>query len=257
MSPVLWKTLGLIGGTSWTSTADYYRYINEETAQALGGLHSARLVLVSLDFAELIEATNAKRQGAVVDMLKTAASDLCAAKADAILLCANTLHRHFDDVQKETNIPLLHIADAVAHEITARQYQTVGLLGTALTMEEPFYADRIKQKSGATVIVPSPKERAYVNEAIFDRMCRDIYSNDDRTKFVKIISALKTCGAEAVILGCTELPVLLQEAPLPLLNSTQLHSRMAVRWALSPETPTTLRAIAGRTVRRKTPDGPI
>jgi len=236
------KTIGLIGGTSWTSTIEYYRYINEETARHLGGLHSARLVLASIDFFDLEYAIHGERWDKAGDILGREAARLEVAGADAILLCSNLVHKLYDRVQEATSLPIFHIADALAEEIRARQYKTVALLGAKPTMEETFYAQRITEQSGARVMTPSPEERSYIDSAIFDRMCRNIYTEDDRKRFQSIIEGLRSEGAEAVILGCTELPVLLRDSALPLLNSTQIHSLKAVAWAINaPPFPRRLR----------------
>jgi len=226
------KIIGLIGGTSWTSTLDYYRFINQETAHRLGGLRSAKLVLASIDFAELEGAMHSGRWDDAAEILAGEAKRLEKAGAEGILLCSNLIHKLFDKVQGTTRLPMIHIADSVAEEICVRGYKTVALLGAKPTMEESFYAKRIEDKSGAKVLVPSAEDRAYIDSAIFERMCRDIFTEDDRTRFHKIIDGLKEQGAEAIILGCTELPILLKDASLPLLNSTELHSKKAVRWAL-------------------------
>ncbi|MDD3029258.1 MAG: amino acid racemase [Alphaproteobacteria bacterium] len=225
------KTLGLIGGTSWTSTIDYYRYLNEETARRLGGLHSARLVLTSLDFADVAAAMHSGRWDDAAAILRKETQRLDAAGVDGILLCSNLLHKFYDDVCASTDRPVLHIGDALAESIKARRYTCVALLGAQPTMEEPFYRRRIQEKSGASVLTPPRADREFIDTAIFDRMCKNIYTEADRTEIKRIVSGLKLVGAEAVILGCTELPVLLKEAALPLLDSTLLHSRKAAAWA--------------------------
>jgi aspartate racemase len=226
------KTIGLIGGTSWTSTIEYYRYINEETARRLGGLHSAKLVLASIDFAELAAAMHADQWDEVGNILKDAARRLSAAGVDGILLCSNLVHKLFDVVSACVPVPFLHIGDALAAEIVARQYRTVALLGTRPTMAEVFYRERIAAKSGAAILVPSPEDMDFIDTAIFERMCRNRYTDEDRARITGIIGGLKDRGAQCVLLCCTELPVLLTEAPLPLVNSTLLHSLYAVAWAL-------------------------
>jgi aspartate racemase len=227
------KTLGLIGGTSWTSTIEYYRYINEAVAQKLGGLHCAKVVLANLDFYFLEEAMRANQWDVAASILTKEAARLYAAGVDGILMCSNLVHKVFDEVQASVPVPLLHIGDALAEEITARQYRTVALLGTRPIMEESFYSERIHARSGARVLVPAREDRGYINSAIFGRMCLNVYTDDDRARFNHIIDGLKGQGAEGVILGCTELPVLLAEASVPLLNSTLVHSLRTVEWALA------------------------
>lgn len=227
------KILGLIGGTSWTSTIEYYRYINEAVAKKLGGLHCAKMVLANLDFYFLEEAMRNDRWDVAASILREEAVRLNAAGVDGILMCSNLVHKVFDEVQASVPVSLLHIGDALAGEITARQYKSVALLGTRPIMEESFYAERIHARSGARVLLPSREDRDYINSAIFGRMCLNVYTDDDRTRFNHIIDGLKEQGAEGAILGCTELPVLLAEASLPLLNSTLIHSLRAVEWALA------------------------
>lgn len=229
------KTIGLIGGTSWTSTIEYYRYINEETARRLGGLHSAKLILASIDFAELEAAMHANDWAGAATIIKHAARQLHAAGVDGILLCSNLIHKLYDEVQACVPVPLLHIGDALAAEIVARNFKTAALLGTKPTMAEAFYRVRIEEKSGAGILIPSPEEMDFIDTAIFERMCRNIYTDEDRENISGIIEGLKKRGAQCVLLSCTELPVLLTEAPLPLLNSTRLHSLHAVAWTLDPE----------------------
>ncbi|MDD3371045.1 MAG: amino acid racemase [Alphaproteobacteria bacterium] len=226
------KKIGLIGGTSWTSTVDYYRYINKETGRRLGGLHSAKMAIVSIDFAELEAAMHSDRWSDATAIIADAAGDLNKMGVSVVLLCSNLLHRMHADIEKVSYAPVLHIGDAIAAEIGERGYAKVALLGARPTMEEDFYKARIREKSGAEILIPDAEDRAYIDDAIFKRMCRDIYTDEDRTKICGIIDTLRERGAQAVILGCTELPVLLQEASLPLLNSTQIHSYRAVDEAL-------------------------
>jgi aspartate racemase len=226
------KTIGLIGGTSWTSTIEYYRYINEAVAGRLGGLHSAKMVLANVDFYYLEEAMRNNKWDVAASILKREAVRLHAAGVDCILMCSNLIHKMFDEVQASVPVPLLHIGDALAEEIKARQYKCVALLGAKPTMEDSFYAARIHAGSGAQVLVPSPEDRDYMHTAIFGRMCCNVYTDGDRARFRDIIDELKKRGAEGVILGCTELPILLTESSLPLLNSTFIHCKRAVDWAL-------------------------
>jgi aspartate racemase len=227
------KTIGLIGGTSWTSTIEYYRILNQETAKRLGGLHSARLLMVNLDFAELEAAMHSGRWDEAGEILAGAAKRLAAGGADGFMLCSNLVHRMADKVQSAVPVPFLHICDAIGAEIEARAMDCVALLGARETMEEEFYRVRIAQRSGARVLIPEPAERDYINETIFTRLCADIYTAEDRARFVAIIERLKAQGAKGVILGCTELPMLLPEAPLPRLDSVALHCAHALSWALN------------------------
>ena len=231
------KTIGLIGGTSWNSTVEYYRYINQAVAGRLGGLHSARIVLANVEFHFLEEAMHSNRWDVASSILKDEASRLVAAGVNGIVMCSNLIHKMFDEVQASVTVPLLHIADALAEEIHARGYRCVALLGAKTTMEDSFYSRRIEERSGARVLIPAATHRHYMNIAIFRRMCCNIYTDSDRARFNKIIDGLKKQGAEGVILGCTELPVLLTESSLPLLNSTLVHSMRAVEWAFADEQP--------------------
>lgn len=227
------KTIGLIGGTSWTSTIEYYRILNQEVARRLGGLHCARMVIFNVEFAELEGAMHSGRWDDAAAILSGAAGKLHAAGADAILMCSNLIHRMADKVEAAVPTPLLHLGDALAAEVKARGYKKVALLGAWHTMNEDFYRSRIAAKSGAEVLIPNDEDCRYIDTAIFSRMCRDIYTEDDRARFLSIIADLKARGAEGVLLACTELPVLLQDAPLPLLSSIDLHCRYAIDWAMA------------------------
>jgi len=226
------KTLGLIGGTSWTSTVEYYRFINEEVGRRRGGLHSAKLLLASIDFAELEEAMRNNKPHMAERILLHAAGQLTRACVDGIMLCSNLIHRYYPALEAAVNIPILHICDALSAGITRQQYRKVALLGTRATMEEDFYRSRILEQCGVDIIVPDEQDRAYIHTAIFERMCRNIYTNEDRIRISGMIDSLKEQGAQGVMLSCTELPVLLSEASLPLLDSTRIHSHYAVAWAL-------------------------
>lgn len=227
------KTLGLLGGTSWTSTVDYYRFLNEEVAARLGGLHSARLVLASIDFAELEQAMRADDRPGAQRILADAARQLERAGAQALMLCSNLIHRYHDAVAEAIAVPILHIGDAVAEAVKAAGYAAVALLGARPLMEEAFYRDRIREKAGVEVLTPDQPDRDYIHAAIFERLCRNVYTDDDRAKFVAILEGLKARGAQVALLCCTELPILLPKGPLPLLSSTLVHSRYGANWALS------------------------
>jgi aspartate racemase len=227
------KTIGLIGGTSWTSTIEYYRILNQEVAQRLGGLHCAQMVIYNVEFADLEGAMHSGRWDDAAAILSGAATKLQAAGAEAILMCSNLIHRMADTVQNSVPVPLLHLGDALAYEVKQRGYKKVALLGAWHTMNEDFYRGRIAEKSGTEVLIPSEDECRYIDTAIFSRMCRDVYTDEDRAAFIAIINKLKQRGAESVLLACTELPVLLTEAPLPLLSSIDLHCRYAINWAMA------------------------
>ena len=229
------KTIGLVGGMSWNSSADYYRYVNEMVAEALGGLHSARVVMYSVDFA-LIERTQheARWEDAAV-ILGDAAAALGRAGADFVLICTNTMHRVADAVAERAALPLIDIRDATAAAIARRGFRTVGLLGTRFVMEDPFYRDRLRERFGIKTIVPDEEERAAVHRIIFDELCRGITTDASRGECLTVIDDLQRAGAEAIILGCTELPLLIRQddTTVPLLDTTRLHARAAVEMALA------------------------
>ena len=229
------KTIGLLGGMSWESTLPYYRHINEAVRERLGGLHSARLVLYSLDFHE-IEAL--QRQGdwaAAGTLLADAARHLESAGADFLLLCTNTMHKVADAIEAASALPLLHIADPTAAAIQAAGLQRVGLLGTRFTMEQPFYRQRLEDRHGIQVLVPDEPDRAEVHRVIYEELCRGVVSEASRQAYRKVISRLVARGAQAVILGCTEIGLLVRadDAEVPLFDTCVLHAQAAAERALS------------------------
>ena len=227
------KTIGLIGGTSWTSTIEYYRVLNQEVAKRLGGLNCCKMVIYNVQFAELEGAMHADRWDDAAEILRDAARRLHASGADGVLMCSNLIHRMYDHVQAAVPVPVLHLGDALAAEIRAKDYKKVALLGARHTMQESFYRGRIAEKSGAEILIPNDDECRYIDTAIFSRMCANVYTDEDRAAFLTIIGRLQAQGAEAVILGCTELPVLLPQTPIPQLSSTDLHCLYAVDWAMA------------------------
>ncbi|BCR23735.1 aspartate/glutamate racemase family protein [Aquipseudomonas alcaligenes] len=229
------KTIGLLGGMSWESTLPYYRHINEAVRERLGGLHSARLVLYSLDFHE-IEAL--QRQGdwaAAGTLLADAARRLESAGADFLLLCTNTMHKVADAIEAASALPLLHIADPTAAAIQAAGLQRVGLLGTRFTMEQPFYRERLEDRHGIQVLVPDEPDRAEVHRVIYEELCRGVVSEVSRQAYRQVISRLVARGAQAVILGCTEIGLLVRadDAEVPLFDTCVLHAQAAAERALS------------------------
>ena len=229
------KTIGLLGGMSWESTLPYYRHINEAVRERLGGLHSARLVLYSLDFHE-IEAL--QRQGdwaAAGTLLADAARRLESAGADFLLLCTNTMHKVADAIEAASALPLLHIADPTAAAIQAAGLQRVGLLGTRFTMEQPFYRQRLEDRYGIQVLVPDEPDRAEVHRVIYEELCRGVVSEASRQAYRQVISSLVARGAQAVILGCTEIGLLVRadDAEVPLFDTCVLHAQAAAERALS------------------------
>lgn len=229
------KTIGLLGGMSWESTLPYYRHINEAVRERLGGLHSARLVLYSLDFHE-IEAL--QRQGdwaAAGTLLADAARRLESAGADFLLLCTNTMHKVADAIEAASALPLLHIADPTAAAIQAAGLQRVGLLGTRFTMEQPFYRQHLEDRHGIQVLVPDEPDRAEVHRVIYEELCRGVVSEASRQAYRQVISRLVARGAQAVILGCTEIGLLVRadDAEVPLFDTCVLHAQAAAERALS------------------------
>ena len=224
------KTIGLIGGMSWESTATYYSLINEGIKQRLGGLHSAKIVLVSVDFAEIEELQMAGDWNRAGQILSQAAVSLQSAGADFFLICTNTMHRVAEQVQKAVNIPLLHIADATAGLIQREGITKVGLLGTAFTMEQDFYKGRLTKKFGIQVLVPDTPSRQIVHDVIYQELCLGTVLPSSQQRYTAIIEKLVERGAQAIILGCTEIGMLVDSTVVDtlLLDTTQIHAHAAV-----------------------------
>ncbi|MCH8491676.1 MAG: aspartate/glutamate racemase family protein [Idiomarina sp.] len=227
------KTIGLIGGMSWESTQVYYRLLNEHVKQRLGGHHSAKVVLVSVDFAEIAALQHTGNWDATAAILADAAQALERAGADFILIGTNTMHKVADEVAAAVSVPLLHIIDVTAAALQARNITRVGLLGTQFTMEQAFYRARLEAQ-GITVMVPEPEERALVHRVIYDELCQGQFLAASKQAYIKVIEGLAAQGAEGVILGCTEIGMLLQhgDGPLPLFDTAELHAEAAVSMAL-------------------------
>ncbi|MBF8296463.1 MAG: Aspartate racemase [Bacteroidetes bacterium] len=228
------KTIGLVGGTSWASTIDYYRIINEETNNRRGGLSFAKIVLYSLDYGEIHALSLKEDVDGICSLLIGAARNLESIGAGCVLLCANTMHMHADAVQNAVGVPLVHIAVATAIEIKKKKMTTVGLLGTKLTMELDFYKKRLLEE-GITAIVPSLEDRNFIHHAIDTELVKSLVLPETRSRFLKIIDALRAQGVEGVILGCTEIPLLIKQSDtdLPVFDTTRIHSLAAVDFALS------------------------
>jgi aspartate racemase len=227
------KRIGLLGGMSWESSALYYELINDEVARRLGGFHSARVILSSVDFAE-IEAMQASRDwDAAGALLADEARRLELAGAELLLLCTNTMHKVADRVERDLGIPLLHLADVTADVVLDAGLTSVGLLGTRFTMDEPFYRERLDAR-GLTVLLPEPADRAIVNAAIYDELVHGEVREESRAEYQRVIAALAEHGAEGVILGCTEIELLIQQehVALPVFPTTRLHAIAAVDAAL-------------------------
>ncbi|MFJ9840172.1 aspartate/glutamate racemase family protein [Kitasatospora sp. NPDC101155] len=227
------KTLGLIGGMSWESTAEYYRTLNELTRDRLGGLHSAQLVLYSVDFAEIEQLQTAGRWEEAGAILARAARSLEAAGADLLLICTNTMHKVADQVEAAVTVPLLHLADATADAVRAAGLRRVGLLGTAFTMEQDFYRGRLAS-GGLDVLVPESGSRALVHRVIYQELCVGEVREESRAAYRRVIEELVAAGAEGIILGCTEIELLVrpEDSPVPVFPTARLHAEAAVAAAL-------------------------
>ena len=227
------KTIGMIGGTSWESTQLYYQQLNERTAQALGGLHSARCILYSLEFGEVYAHMERGDWDAAAEITAQAAKALEDAGADFLILCANTSHKFCPAIEQRVSIPILHIVDAVVEAILARGMRTVGLLGTRYTMQEDFYLPRL-EAAGIRVLLPEAAEMEEVNRIIYEELCVGTVKEFSRETLSALVKTMRRGGAEGVILGCTELGMILkdEDAAIPLLDTVKIHSEAAVRMAL-------------------------
>lgn len=228
------KTLGLIGGMSWESTADYYRVINEEVKARLGGLHSAKICLWSVDFAEIEVLQHQGRWAETAVILAKAAQSLEAAGAESVLICTNTMHKVAPEVSAAVNIPLLHIADATGQVLKAEGITRVGLLGTRFTMSERFYRERLEQQFNIDVLVPDEDDQALVHRIIYDELCLGKVSDESRHAYIEVMERLTAQGAQAVILGCTEIAMLVkpEHTDIRLFDTTRIHAEAAVTFAL-------------------------
>ncbi len=228
------RVIGMLGGMSWESSAEYYRLVNELVRERLGGLHSARCVLGSVDFAGIEELQVAGRWAEAGEQLAAEAFRLEAAGADLLLLCTNTMHKVADQIQAGITIPLLHIADVTAQAVTAAGLSTIGLLGTAFTMEQDFYRDRLATH-GLRVLTPSSADRAEVHRIIYDELCLGIVRDESRGRYQGVMARLVAAGAQGIILGCTEIELLIGQgdSPVPVFPTTRLHVEAAVDLALS------------------------
>lgn len=227
------KTIGLIGGMSWESTQTYYRLLNQRVRDRLGGLHSAKLVLYSVDFAE-IEALQQQGDWAnAAKVLSSAAQSVQSAGADFLLICTNTMHKVAPQIERAVSLPLLHIADATARVLLAEGVSRVGLLGTRFTMEQSFYRERL-EAHGIKVIVPDHSQRELIHSIIYAELCQGVVNPDSRVAYLDVVTALAERGAQAVILGCTEIGLLIhqRDTPVKLYDTTEIHADQAVELAL-------------------------
>lgn len=228
------RTIGLIGGMSWESSQEYYRIINETVKERLGGLHSAKIIMYSVDFEEIEKLQHQGKWKELTELMIDAAQRVEKAGADFVVLCTNTMHKMADEVQKNIKIPLLHIADATAEKIKEKGLGQIGLLGTKFTMEENFYKGRLKEKHGLDLIIPSEEERQIVHDVIYKELCIGEIKQSSKEQFKKIIQNLVSNGAEGIILGCTEIPLLIkqEDVEVPLFDTTMLHAKAAVEYAI-------------------------
>lgn len=221
---------------SWESTAEYYRIINEAVKEKLGGFHSAQLIMYSVDFSEVEKMQHLGRWDEAARLLVEAARKIERGGASFGLICANTMHKVFDRVQKKVGIPFLHIADVTGQEIQKHGLHKVGLLGTRYTMEQDFYRDRLQNRYRLKVLIPTAGERTVIHRILYDELCLGKIRKISKSKFKKIIAHLVARGAEGIILGCTEIPMLVdkRDYDIPLFDTTELHARAAVEYALQP-----------------------
>lgn len=228
------KTIGLIGGMSWESSAEYYRLINQMVKEVLGPLHSCKSILQTVDFSEIEQLQHKGDWEQLTDMMIEIAKNLENAGADFIIICTNTMHMMAEDVQASISIPLLHIADAAGQEIVAKNLQKVALLGTKFTMSQDFYKGRIHEKYGVDVIVPTVEEQEIVHNIIYNELVQGFVKQSSKAAYQQIIENLVTQGAQGIILGCTEIPMLIQQgdASVPIFDTTYLHAKSAVQFAL-------------------------
>ena len=227
------RTIGLIGGMSWESSIEYYRIINEVTKARLGGLHSAKSVMVSVDFAEIETLQHKGRWQEAGQLMVAAAQSLERAGANFVVLCTNTMHKLANEIQAHIQIPFLHIADATAQRVQSQGLHSIGLLGTRFTMEEDFYRGRLSSH-GLAVVIPNEAEREIVHKVIYDELCLGIVKSDSRQRYVDIIQNLLKAGVEGVILGCTEIELLIKagDVDCPLFATTRFHAEAAVDAAI-------------------------
>lgn len=231
------KRIGLLGGMSWESTLEYYRLLNEEVRDRLGGLRSVDCALRSLDFAPIEELQREGRWDEAGALLGCEALNVVAAGAELLLLCTNTMHRVADRIADVVDIPLLHIADATASAVREAGIHAVGLLGTTYTMEDDFYAGRLRERHGLSVLTPHEADRGVIHKVIYDELCRGVIREDSRIEYRRVMAELVERGAQAILLGCTEIDLLVgpEDAAVPLFDTTRIHVLEAVKAALAEQ----------------------
>ncbi len=229
------KTIGLIGGMSFESTLDYYRIINETMRLKLGKLHSAKCILYSVDFEKIEVLQHENKWDELTRIMIDIAKKLKNAGADFIVICTNTMHKMADDIEEKAQIKVLHIAEATGKEIIKRKIKKVGLLGTSFTMEQDFYKKVLKNNFNIDVIIPSKEEREIIHKIIYDELCKGIINEESKDRYIKIINSLASNGAQGIVLGCTEIPLLIkqEDIDIPLFDTTTIHSISAAELALT------------------------
>ena len=228
------KTIGMIGGTGWPSTLEYYRIINQEINKRLGGLSSAKIMLSSFNYAEIDSLNKKEDHAGVYKLVLDAAKRLKNATVDFLIICANTMHQYVDSLENETGLKIVHIADATAVEIKQKNISAIGLLGTRFTMEMDFYTKKLKE-SGIESVVPPKADREFIHNAIMNELLKEEFKEETKAKFLSIISGLENHGAQGIVLGCTEIPLLIKQndTHLPVYNTLEIHAKAAVDFALS------------------------
>jgi aspartate racemase len=232
------KTIGMLGGMSWESTVSYYQLLNSGVKKACGGLHSAKIAMVSVNFEEIEKMQRVGDWASAATSLSASAKSIEAAGADFLLICTNTMHKVAPEIEASITIPLLHIADTTAERLIRDGHKKIGLLGTAFTMEQEFYKARLSDKYSIEVLTPNLSDRQIVHDIIYKELCLGNIVDDSRAHYLRIIDDLKSQGAQAIVLGCTEIPLLVQQehTPVPLYDTTAIHAAAAVALAIAPST---------------------
>lgn len=228
------KTIGLIGGMSWESSIEYYKLINELVKEKLGGVHSCKSIMNSVDFSEIEKLQHNGEWEKLTEIMVDIAKKLEKTGADCIVICTNTMHKMAEDIEREVKIPLIHIADSVGENIVKLNLKKVALIGTKFTMEQDFYKERIRNKFGIEVIIPNENDKNIVHRVIYEELVKGQFRDESRKEYIRIIRELTKEGAEGVILGCTEIPLLISQTDveIPIFDTTKLHSESAVEFAL-------------------------
>ncbi|QKF82954.1 aspartate/glutamate racemase family protein [Halarcobacter ebronensis] len=230
------KKIGMLGGMSWESTATYYKLLNEEIKNRLGGLHSAKIILSSVDFEEIEKFQHSSLWDETAVILSNEAKAIEKAQADFLIICTNTMHKVVPQIEKNINIPILHIADATGEALVKDEITKVALLGTKFTMSEAFYKDRIKEKFGVEVVIPNEEEQDFIHKVIYKELCLGVCNKDSRDKYIKIIKRLEEQEqCQGVILGCTEISMLIKQGyvDIPIYDTTKIHAIAAIEKAIS------------------------